>query len=238
MNNSITWSSVNTDVNIRGWSNGCFSNGFGQTSASVIVVAEKNSHRGGDGGWLRRCSICGTTIGLTVDEDTARDPERNHTRESASIIVFSQAFHANLRADLGVTKLSFATNSPISDLNIPGAVVEYLITVTNTGNAPPNYDSVVVTEQFPADLALVVTDFSGPGGGPVQYADGSPAKGLNCVFVSLASTADCYSFSTDGTNFKYTPIDSGDGTDPAVTHVSIVPTGFMAANAGGGSPSF
>ncbi len=238
---SVTWSAVTTGFNIRGWDNGCFSNGFGQTSGTAVVVAKKLSRRNADGGWLRYCAVNASTITLRVDEDRDQDNERGVAAadaERAGIIAFSRAFHTNLRADLGVTKLSFATTSPISDFNIPGATVEYLITVTNTGNAPPNYDSVIVTEQLPTDLALVVTDFGGPGSGPIQYTDGSPATGLNCVFVSLASTTDCYSFSTDGTNFNYTPVDSGDGSDPAITHVRAIPTGYMAADTGSGSPGF
>ncbi len=48
--NTITWSAVNSADNIRGWDNGCTTNGFGQTSASAIVVATKNRRDGGDGG--------------------------------------------------------------------------------------------------------------------------------------------------------------------------------------------
>ncbi|GMN13683.1 H-type lectin domain-containing protein [Altererythrobacter sp. MTPC7] len=238
---AVTWSAVTTGFNIRGWDNGCFSNGFGQSSGSAVVVAKKLSRRNADGGWLRYCAVNASTITLRVDEDRDQDNERSVATadaERAGIIAFSRAFHANLRADLDITKIRFGTDGPSGDFNVPGATVEYSITVTNAGNAPPNYDSVIVTEQLPPNLSLVVNDFGGPGSGPIRYTDGSPATGLNCVFVSLASTTDCYSFSTDGANFDYTPVDSGDGTDPAITHVRIVPTGYMAADNGTGSPSF
>jgi uncharacterized repeat protein (TIGR01451 family) len=236
---SITWSAVNTADNISGWDNGCFTNGFGQTSASAIVVATKNRRDGGDGGWLRRCSISSTLIGLTVDEDTVRDSERSHTTESASIIAFSQAFHAELNADLSVTKASVSNVSPSGGgFNTPEATVEYLITVSNLGDAPPNYGSVIAIDSLPPELAFVMTDFSGPGSGPVQFSDGTPATGLGCTFISLASTADCFDFSTDGTDFTHTPSDSGDGTDPAITHIRIRPTGFMEADTGAGPTSF
>jgi len=236
---AITWSAVNTADNIRGWDNGCYTNGFGQTSASAIVVATKNRHDGGDGGWLRRCSLSSSLIGLTVDEDTARDAERAHTTESASIIAFSQAFHAELAADLSVVKTKFSTSAPGgTDFNIPSATVEYLISVSNLGTAPPNYDSVITVDSLPAELAFVMSDFGGPGSGPVQFTAGSPATGLTCNFISLASTSDCFDFSTDGSNFTYTPIDSGDGTDPAVTHIRIRPAGFMEADTGTGPRQF
>lgn len=237
--NVITWSSVNTALNIQGWGNGCFSNGFGLTSTSRIVVAKKNSHIGGDGGWLRRCSLNSNTIGLTVDEDTARDSERNHTNESASIIAFSRSFHALLEPNLSVTKTNVSFADPLGgDFALPGATVEYLITVQNGGNAPPNYDSMTLTETLPAQISLVIGDFGLPGSGPFQYQDGTSASGLTCNFISFASTTDCYSFSTDGTNFSHVPSDVGDGTDPAVTHVRITPTGYMAPDTGAGATSF
>jgi uncharacterized repeat protein (TIGR01451 family) len=237
--NVITWSSVNTALNIQGWGNGCFSNGFGQTSASAIVIAKKNTHIGGDGGWLRRCSLSSNIIGLTVDEDTARDSERNHTNEAASIIAFSDSFHALLEPDLSVTKTSVSFADTFgSGFALPGATVEYLITVQNSGNAPPNHDSMVLTETLPAQLGLVVSDFGAPGSGPIQYQDGTPASGLTCNFISFASASDCYSFSTDGANFNYIPVDGGDGTDPAVTHVRISPDGFMTPDTGSGATSF
>jgi uncharacterized repeat protein (TIGR01451 family) len=238
---SVTWSAVNTSANIRGWNDGCFSNSFGQTSGTRIAVAKKISRNNPDGGWFRFCNLNSTNIELRVDEDRDQDNERALTQaqaEQAGIIAFSRPFHANLQAELDIMKVNFATTGPHGDFKIPGATVEYLITVINNGNAPPNYDSVIITEQIPADLALVLTDFAGPGSGPLHFTDGSPATGLTCTFISLASNSDCYSFSTDGTNFNYTPVDNGDGTDPAVTHVRIVPSGYMAGDSGSGSPGF
>lgn len=241
-NNSITWSAVNSTANIRGWDNGCFSHGFGQTSANRIVVAKKRTRNNSDGGWFRRCSLSSTSIGLRVDEDRDQDNERGISTadaESAAIIAFSQSFHALLEPELSVTKTSVSFADTLGgNFALPGATVEYLISVENTGNAPPNHDSIVLTETLPAELGLVVTDFGAPGSGPFQYQDGSPASGLTCNFVSFVSTTNCYSFSTDGTNFNYNPVDGGNGTDPAVTHVRIAPTGFMAPDSGLGATSF
>ena len=236
---TITWSAVNSANNIQGWDNGCFTSGFGQNSAGAIVIAKKNSHNGGDGGWLRRCSLSSTTIGLTVDEDTSRDTERGHISESASIIAFSGSFHANLRPNITVSKTSVSfTDTLGGSFALPGATVEYLISVQNSGNAPPNYNSLVLTEALPAQMALVVTDFGGGTLGPVQFQEGSPASGLGYSFIALGSTADSISFSTDGLNFNYTPVDSGDGTDASVTHIRITPTGYLAPDTGSGPAGF
>ncbi len=43
----------------------------------------------------------------------------------------------------------------------------------------------------------------------------------------------------DGSStWTYTPVDSGDGTDPAVTDIRINPKGIFASSGGGGDPSF
>jgi len=55
-------------------------------------VAHTRRHDGGDGGWIRRCSINTSQIGLAYDEDQFRDTERLHTTEAASVLVFSEAF--------------------------------------------------------------------------------------------------------------------------------------------------
>ena len=172
---TISWSALTTAANIRGWDDGCFTNSFGLTSGNAVVIAKKVTRNGGDGGWLRRCSLSSSTIGLVVDEDTEGDTERSHTSESASIFAFSDSFHANLSASLEVTKVRTSTASALGgDKAIPGAVVTYLITVRNTGNAPPDQDSVIVTEDLPGDLEFVVDDFGAPGSGPVVFTDGSP----------------------------------------------------------------
>ena len=233
---TIQWSALTTTANIRGWDDGCFTNGFGLTS---VVIAKKVTRNGGDGGWLRRCSLSSSQIGLVVDEDTARDTERSHTGESASIFAFSQSFHANLAADLDVTKVRLSVDDGRGgDFGIPGALVTYLITVRNAGNAPPDPGTLIVTESIPTGLKFVVTDLSGTGSGPVEFAQGSPATGLTCAFVALTAPSDCLFFSTDGLDFSYSPSDSGDGTDEDVRFIQIRPSGFMNGDSGSGAPQF
>ncbi|MEO9467654.1 H-type lectin domain-containing protein [Parasphingorhabdus sp.] len=240
--NIINWSTTNTANIIRGWDNGCFTSGFGQTSGNRIVVAKKSSRNNGDGGWLRRCSLNNSLIGLRVDEDRDQDNERsvaNADAESASIIAFSRAFHALLEPAMSITKTHVSFTDPQGGgFALPGATIEYLISVQNAGNAPPNYDSVIITEALPPNLALIVTDFAGPGSGPLQYQDGTPSAGLAFSFGGLGDSGDSVEFSSDGVNFGYAPSDSGDGTDPAVTHIRVSPGGFMAADSGLGPTSF
>jgi uncharacterized repeat protein (TIGR01451 family) len=206
------------------------------------VVAKKLSRNNADGGWLRYCTINGTNVSLRVDEDRDQDTERaiaTADAERAGIVAFSASFHALLEADLDITKSLVAVDDQLGgDFRVPGALADYLITVSNSGNSPPNQNSVVVTEALPPETSLVLADFGAPGSGPVAFQQGAPPSTLSCTFISFASTGDCYEFSVDGVNFGYTPSDSGDGTDPMVRFVRIRPSGFMAPDTGGGSPAF
>lgn len=232
---------MTSGATIRGWDNGCFSTGFGQTSGTAVVVAKKLSRNNPDGGWLRYCSVNASTITLRVDEDRDQDNERSLSAaeaERAGLIAFSRPFHANLIADLQISKTRLSTTGTFDDFSVPDASVEYRIAVSNSGNAPPDTGSVVVTEQLPPGLAIVVNDIGAPGSGPIEYTDGSPATSLTCNFTSLASTTDCYSFSTDGVDFSYVPVADANGADPAVTHIRITPTGSMQPDLGSGTPAF
>ncbi|MEM7293095.1 MAG: LamG domain-containing protein, partial [Pseudomonadota bacterium] len=93
---NITYETIRSADNIRGWGT-CSTVGFtGSYSAEPLVIATQNRRDGGDGGWVRRCGLTTGQVGLTIDEDRARDNERNHTTESAGILVISSATHDTL----------------------------------------------------------------------------------------------------------------------------------------------
>ena len=95
-NNSIDYETMNTPDNIVGVDNRCVTRNFsGKYVTPPLVIAKKIRHDGGDGGWLRRCSLTNRSVGLVVDEDRDNDRERSHTSEAASVLVFSQAFDAD-----------------------------------------------------------------------------------------------------------------------------------------------
>ena len=90
---SVSYQTINTGDNVEGWNNNCHSQSFGVTYAgSPNVIGSMQSRDGGDGGWLRRCSLSSSAVGITVDEDQASDLERGHTDETAGLVVFSQNF--------------------------------------------------------------------------------------------------------------------------------------------------
>ncbi len=142
-----------------------------------------------------------------------------------------------------VMKATFTLEDPVNGTTnpkaIPGATERYLIEVTNTGPGTVDTDTMFISDPIPVNMALRVIDYDGGNPGPVAFVDGSPVSGLTYTFTSLGSSTDDVEFSNDGgSTWTYTPVDSGDGTDPAVTDIRINPKGIFAASGGGGDPSF
>ena len=91
----VDYEGLVTPNNIEGWDDGCFGNGFsGAYGSPPQVVATMNTRSNDDGGWLRRCSLSASAIGLRVDEDVESDGERSHPPETAGAVVFSRDFDA------------------------------------------------------------------------------------------------------------------------------------------------
>ena len=124
-----------------------------------------------------------------------------------------------------------------SQIRIPGAVVQYSVTVSNSGGAS-DADSLRVTDAIPANTALRVVDIAGAGSGPVTFVNGPTSSGLTYTYTSLASPTDDVQFSNDGgTTWTYTPVPDGSGCDSAVTHVRINPKGTFVADSATPDPS-
>lgn len=135
--------------------------------------------------------------------------------------------------DLAVTKSSTAVNDFINPQAnakaLPGALIEYAITVENPNDFDIDTSSLVVTDRTPEGLALCVTDITAPGSGPVAFADGTTPSNLVYGYTSLMSSGDSLEFSDDlGATWDYAPAPAVDGCDPAITHFRIRPSGAMA----------
>ncbi len=122
---------------------------------------------------------------------------------------------------------------------IPGAVMLYTISATNQGIGSADPDSVVITDPLPADTALFVGDFDGPGSGPVLFTDGATPSGLTYSFIQLDDPSDDVAFSNNGgASYVYEPQPDADGFDANVTHMRISLKGGFNGAAGGNTPSF
>ncbi|MEO1015940.1 MAG: H-type lectin domain-containing protein [Pseudomonadota bacterium] len=241
---SVSWRASGAPTNIVGYANTCVTNVFSPTAwTSARVVAAKTSRNGSDGGWLRRCSLSSTTIGLQVDEDIANDSDRSHIAEAAAILAFSDSFHATFEGDLTAAKTVSIEEDPVTGAGaayaIPGARARYAIRVDSVGNAPIDADTVSFVDAIPADVSMIVADIGVAGSGPVRFLDGTPSSNLTYAFGGLSDPSDDLEFSNDGgLTFTYTPTAQTDGSDPAVTHIRVQPKGAFAEAAGGATPYF
>jgi len=133
------------------------------------------------------------------------------------------------KATLQITKVSSIISDPINGTTnpraIPGAVIQYLITVTNIGTGTVDANTVILTDPLPTNVSLYVS------GTPVTFTDGSPSSAL-----ALSAANVTYSKATGGgTPYSYTPVANGSGYDSNVTGIRIAPTGTMAAASTSGS---
>ncbi len=112
-------------------------------------------------------------------------------------------------ADLQVVKTHAVMSDPINGVtrpkNIPGANVNYTVNLTNNGGS--SADNIVVVDPVPANTSFVVGSHSVAPAGTLEYSNDG------------------------GTTWAYTPVDSGDGTDPTVTHMRVLFPSIAAAGA-------
>lgn len=143
-----------------------------------------------------------------------------------------------LYPDYNLQKIVTVVSDPYSDTAnpkaIPGAIMQYTISLGNDGPGAADQDSIIIVEALPPETGLIVIDFDSANPGPVAFVDGAPASGLSYSYVALDSTLDDIEFSNDGgVNYDYSPSPGADGSDPSVTHVRIAPKGtaeFTGAN--------
>jgi uncharacterized repeat protein (TIGR01451 family) len=136
---------------------------------------------------------------------------------------------------LQVSKISDIVSDPVSNTTnpkrIPGSVIRYTITVTNTGPGTVDASTLVMTDAVPANTTLCVAASCG---GVVQFVDGTPASGLSFNYATQVS----YSTAAAGVApFDHTASPDANGFDAAITGIRIAPIGAMSA-AGAGSPNF
>ena len=133
---------------------------------------------------------------------------------------------------MNVSKVSTVISDPVNGTTnpkaIPGATVEYLITVNNTGPGATDAGSVMVWDDGPADAKMCQIARVG---GPVIYNDPTGTSGLTYTFTSLSSATDSLEFSNNGgTTFVYVPVADADGCDSAITDFRVRPGGAFAAS--------
>ena len=209
---TINYESILSGVTILGWDNGCYTTAFAGVYLTLpIAIASQAMRLGNNGGWVRECSRTTAALGLTVDEDRAQDAERAHTAESASILVFDQAFEAQLSPLITFKKELLPAPSP----RIPGTSASYLLTVSNTGNSAA--ESVLIEDPI-SNLASLKLD---------TYGVGMPFEFVDSLINPSGLGMGIPNFSDDnGATWVYVPATTG--TDSIVTNWRIPFTGTMS----------
>lgn len=146
----------------------------------------------------------------------------------AEQVTISIGAHESCSTSLNATKTVLVDSSSPSPYALPNSIMRYNLNIENSGQAV-DAGTVVLTDTFPTDVALIVTP------GSFTFADGTVTSGLGFVYSGPASTTDNVSFSIDGVNFTYTPTLP---TDALVTHIRFSPTGTFNPNSAGNKPSF
>ncbi len=142
------------------------------------------------------------------------------------------------RADLVMSKISTLISDPVNGTtnpkHIPGAIVRYLITVTNQGNGPADASTIAtptltLTDPITGALGTFVQ------GTAVTFANGTPSSTLACTYATCVSWTKTAG-GTTGFGAALTP--DGAGFDDAITGIRIRPTGTFAAATAAGQPFF
>ena len=159
-----------------------------------------------------------TTVGGTITPQTGDVVTCviTNTRRATAVLVVEKTS----------TVISDPINGTVNPLMIPGAIVEYAISVTNVGNRAVDASTLVITDPLPANVTY-------NSGTPVTFTNGTTASGLNPF-----NAATMVTFSNQpagGAPFTYTP--SG-AFDANVRGLRIAPTGTMAAATATTQPSF
>ncbi len=162
-------------------------------------------------------------------------------REVTDQVTHESALSFRVLPFLPITALSKTINVVYDPINIednpkaiPGALIRYTINVINTGRGKSDDNSIILQDEIPENSELFIGDLEcislgqDTTDGPVCYQDTpSPNEsGLAYDYDGIISATDDVSFSINGTDFNYEPVNSG-GFDSAIRYIRITPTGFF-----------
>ena len=133
-----------------------------------------------------------------------------------------------------MVKSSTIYSSPVPGnlKRIPQSVVQYDITVTNSGPGTVDAGTLIITDPIPAKSAMYVSTSGGP---PVVFVNGSGTAVSGLTYNYPANVQ--YSSTGPSGPWGYPPVPDANGFDPLVRAIRIQPSGTMNA-AGAGNPTF
>lgn len=122
---------------------------------------------------------------------------------------------------------------------IPGAVLTYTISASNSGSGAAQINSIWIADAIPQNMFLRVLDFDDVSGvGPISAIYNQITNGLSYNFENLSSSSDDIEFSNNnGASFDYSPVPDSNGLDKNITHFRINPKGVFQAPTAAESPT-
>ena len=126
---------------------------------------------------------------------------------------------------LSLQKTSVVISDGINATNpkrIPGSIIEYTLTATNSGGGSSSNNSIVINDSIPANMVYIVNSLA--------FLDGTPVSGLSASPVPPATSI--LSYSSDGGSI-YNNTQSS-----AVTEIRVHPSGEFQGTSPSGNPSF
>ncbi len=148
------------------------------------------------------------------------------------VATFQKAPAPSITILKSVRPISDPVNGTSNPKNVPGALLEYTLLVTNFGNGATDGNSLVISDALPSSVAMIVN------GSPVSCVDGTPASGLTFNCGVYNDGTDQVFFSRDGSSWNYTPVPGANNSDPLVRYLKVVPAGQFNGTSGGGNPNF
>ena len=112
-------------------------------------------------------------------------------------------------------------NGTVNPKAIPGADVDYTLTVTNTGGSPLDLSGVTIADVLPGTLTLFNGDIDPVTAGTQTFVFTAGTSGLTLSAANLTFS------NNGGASYAYTP---AAGYDVNVNALRFVPSGAMAAN--------
>lgn len=215
---TIEYETAITTDSIKGVDNGCYQTTFSNTYTSTpLLVGHMNRHDGGDGGWLRRCTINIAGVEFTIDEDTYRDTERSHTAEAAGFIVFSTPFFATFGGGPVVPTVGFEsavfTETEETITHNLTVVLSEITTVDVTVDYTTSDDSATAGSDYTAtsgQLTIIAGQLSGQI--PIDILEDAIFEGDEQFTIALSNPLNA----TEGTHFVTVGTITDDESEPQV----------------------
>ncbi|RVU84423.1 DUF11 domain-containing protein [Leucothrix sargassi] len=133
-----------------------------------------------------------------------------------------------LTLDKSVLTIYDPYNGASNPKAIPGSVLEYTITASNSGPAPADNNTIRITDMIPDGTKLCVSNSGFCV--PPYFVDGSPSSGLTLGTIEYSTNG--------GSSYSSSSSPDGEGVDTSITHLTAPTIGSFQPLTAGVASSF